>query len=102
MFNDLHAGHNIKLAKALRRDFASAVVDRKTRQSHMRLCRRNILGRGINTGNVPAKSRERFAEQTGAASNIERGFARQRISRLRVATKMRIDCRPDEAQSHRV
>jgi hypothetical protein len=102
MFNDLHAGHNIKLAKALRRDFASAVVDRKTRQSHMRLCRRNIFRCGINTGNVPAKPRERFAEQTGTATNIQHGFARQRISRLRVATKMRIYRGPDEAQSHRV
>jgi hypothetical protein len=102
MFNDLHAGHNIKLAKALRRDFASAIVYGQTRHSRMRLCRRNIFRRGINTGDVPAKPRERFAEQTGAAPNIQHGFVRQWISRLRVATKMCVYRRPDEAQSHRV
>jgi hypothetical protein len=70
MFNDLHAGHHVKLPKALRSDFASAVVYGKAGQIRMRLCRRNILRRGINARNIPAKPRQRFAQKARAAANI--------------------------------
>ena len=61
MFNDLHARHDVKLAKALRSDFARAIVNGKSRHRRMRLCRRDILRCSINAANVGAKPRERFA-----------------------------------------
>jgi hypothetical protein len=102
MFNDLHAGHHVKLPKALRSDFASAVVYGKARQSRMRLCRRDILRRGINARNIPAKPRQRFAQKAGAAPNIQHHFACQGVSRLRITAQMRVDGRPDKAQPNGV
>jgi hypothetical protein len=62
----------------------------------MCLCSLNIFRGGIHTGDCAAKPRKGFTQQSSATTYIKHSFAHQRMTRLTIATKMRIDRGPDE------
>ena len=64
----------------------------------MRGCGIDIFGRGINACYLRSHTRQWFTQQPRTAANIKRRLAYERMTRLAITTKMRVDGRSNEAK----
>ena len=64
----------------------------------MRGCGLNIFGRGIYARYLGPHARQWLTQQPRTAANIKRRLAQQRITRLAVTAKIRVDGGSNEAK----
>ncbi len=102
MLEHLETGHQIELPQIELRQFTREIADVEPGTIGVERRRLHVLGCGIHAGNFRAQPRQRFAQQPGAATDIERAYARQRLAVADIAAPVPIDPVADEAQPHRV
>jgi hypothetical protein len=100
MFDHFHCGDQVEAADIQRADLARDIADIETRAFGMHRCSRGVFGRGIDAGDIRPQPRQRFAQQSGTAADIQRGLARERLARLDVACPVQVDRLAQELQPH--
>ena len=66
----------------------------------MRGCGIDIFGRGINACYLRSHARQWLTQQPRTAANIKRRLAYERMTRLAITAKMRVDGGSNEAKPH--